>query len=888
MKTVSRCLIRLRNFVTGQRGDARLREEIEEHVALQTEENIRAGMPASEARRQALIKVGAVEAVRESYHAEEGLPSVEGLVQDIRYACRVLAKAPGFAMAAVAILALGIGANLTVFLVLYGVLLRPLPFPEPRQLVRIERSYPDGSAWPAYSGTQALFFERANRSFQSMAAYDYAPGNATLIRGNSAVPVHLLHVTSGFFHVFGMEPALGRGFRPGEMVPNAPGVVVLSHALWEHQFNANPNILGTAITLGDRSYTVIGVANPRFGLDAPVDLWVPLPIAESANDRPQLYNLVGRLKPGATSAEAANDLKRVFGEMKDIYPGLWNREEGVRVLNLQQSLTGDLRPELEILMGAVGLVLLMVAANLMSLLLTRAVGRRRDTSVRVALGATGWRILRQLLAENALLCFVGGLAGVGLASVAEPLLMHLSPIRIPQFASLKIGGPAIAFAAALTLGCALIFSVVPALEARRTKLNETLQLNTARVTAGRHLAQRLLIIGEVAMSLVLLMGATLLLTTFWNLVNTSPGFQTRNVLTFKNSFTNAQAATSAQFGLRLKELTSSIEALPGVESAAAIGGLPTQLTPNMPFAVIGRPANQSNAGGSADYLPVTKDIFRTLGIPVITGRPFTSADTHGTMPVVIVNEEFARTYFGKQSPIGRQIEIGAGMGPVDEDQIRQIVGVVGNVKQDGLDQPAPASMYLPASQLPDVMTQLQNTLLGECWVVRTQSARLDVLSAIRKTFMQNAHAPLLSVESMEEVIDASVAQQRFSMILLCGFGLISLALGAAGLYGVMSYNVARQTKEIGVRMALGARRGDVAGMVLRDASTLVGIGLAIGIAASLLGGKILGSLLFGVKPRDPTALGAASGVLLLTALFAAWWPARRAARVEPMEALRWE
>jgi predicted permease len=378
------------------------------------------------------------------------------------------------------------------------------------------------------------------------------------------------------------------------------------------------------------------------------------------------------------------------------------------------------------------------------------------------------------------------------------------------------------------------------------------------------------------------------LTTFWNLVSTSPGFQSRNVLTFKNSFIEAQAETSSQFGLRLNELTSRMEALPGVESAAGIGGLPTQLTPNMPFEVIGRPVNQSDAIGGADYLPVTKDIFRTLGIPIIAGRAFGDADTHGAMPVVIVNREFARTYFRNENPIGQQIQIGVGMGPAYTDQVRQIVGVVGNVKQDALDRPAPAIMYLPASQLPDVMTQMQNRLLGECWVVRIRSAHLDVLPAIRKLFLQDAQTPLLSVESMEEVISKSVAQQRFSMILLCGFGLISLVLGAAGLYGVMSYNVARQTREIGVRMALGAQPGDIAGMVLRDAGILVGIGLVVGAAASLLGAKIIGGLLYDVKPQDPTVLITASSVLLVTGLFAAWWPARRAARIEPMEALRSE
>lgn len=888
MKTLNRFVIRLRNLVTGRRSDQRLREELEEHAALQTEENIRNGMSPQEARRQALIKLGAVEAIREIYHAEEGLPSVEGLLQDIRYAFRVLAKAPGFTISAIVILALGIGANLTVFLVLYGVLLRPLPFPNPRKLVRIERSYSSGINVPAYSGTIALFFQRTSHAFAAMAAYDFVPSHANLLQGDDAVPISVLRVTSDFFRVFDMEPVMGRDFHSEDMLSNAPGVVVLNYALWKHRFGGDPNIVGKAITLGNRSYTVIGVANRHFALDAKADAWIPLPITESPGDRANNYNVVARLKPGVTEAAATEDLRRVLLLLKTTYPALWDRYDGVRVENLHSSFTGDLRPALRILMGAVGLVLLIVAANILCLLLTRAVARRRDMGVRVALGATSWRLLRQLLAENISLCVIGGITGIALAWIGTPVLMHLSPLKVPQFSSLNVGGAALAFAAALTVSCALLFSVVPALETRRTRLNEALQLNTTRIAAGRHLLQKALVVSEVATSLMLLVGAALLLTTFWKIIHTPPGFATQDVLTFKNSFTDQQIATSASLGLRLNELRSRIEALPGVVSAAAASNLPTQLVPNLPFNIVGRAPNRSDASGDETYIAITAGFFRTLRIPIIAGRAFTGADTSGSIPVLIVNQKFAQTYFPNVNPIGQHVLIGKFMGPGFGDPVREIVGVVGNVKQAGLDQPAPGIMYLPAAQIPDLETRMTNGLLGESWMVRTESAHLDVLPAIRRIFMQNAHAPLLSVESMSEVIGASVAQQRFSMILLCGFGLISLVLGGVGLYGVMSYSVARQTREIGVRMALGARREDVARMMLKNAGVLVGIGLVIGIAASLLSAKIVSSLLFGVKPRDPMALAAASGVLLLTGLFAAWWPARRAARVEPLEALRSE
>ncbi len=888
MRKLRRLFARLRNFATRQRGERRLREEAEEHLALQAEENMRAGLSPAEARRQAMLKFGALESIREDYHAKEGLPFIENVLQDCRYALRVLRKSPGFTISAVLILALGIGANLTVFLVLYGVLLKPLPFPNPHQLVRIERSYSGGITVPAYSGTKALFFRRASHAFSAMAAYDFVPSHANLMQGEDAVPISVLRVTSDFFRVFDMEPAMGRGLGAEDMVPNAPAVVVLSDALWRHRFDANPNILSKAIVLGNRTYTVIGVANRRFALDAKADAWIPLPITEGPEDRGNNYNVVARLRPGIVEAAATADLQRVLLELRKTYPDLWDKYEGVQVEDLHDSFTGNLRPALRILMGAVGLVLVIVAANILSLLLTRAVARRHELGVRVALGASGWRLLRQLLAENILVSAAGGVAGVAVAEVCAPVLMHLSPLELPQFASLHLGAAVVAPAAVLTLACAVLFSVVPALETRSARLHESLQLNSTRIVAGRHIMQQTLVVSEVAVSLVLLVGAVLLLTTFWKLIHTPPGFATENELTFKNSFTDQQTATSAALGMRLNELTSRIEAIPGVASAAAASTLPTQLVPDLPFDVLGRASDRTDASGDEKYVSITAGFLRTLEIPILAGRTFTEADTNGTMPVLIVNQQFARTFFRNENPIGQHVLIGKVMGPGFEDNVREIVGVVGNVKQAGLDEPAPGIMYLPAAQIPDQETRMMNGLLGESWVVRVESARVDVLPVIRRIFMDSAHTPLLAVEPMDEVISASVAQQRFSMILLCGFGLISLALGAAGLYGVMSYNVARQTREIGVRMALGARREDVAGMVLKDAGVLVGIGLVIGIAASLLGAKILGSLLFGVKPRDPMTLAAASAVLLLTGLFAAWWPAWRAARVEPIEALRSE
>jgi predicted permease len=811
------------------------------------------------------------------------------LTQDLFYAARQLRKSLAFSAAAVLTLALGIGANLTVFLILYGVILRPLPFPQPQRLVRINRFYPvlHDAVIPAYSGTKALFLERANRTLESSAAYDYIPSHVNLPQGDQVVPLEALRATSDFFHVFQMEPRIGRGFAPADMVPNAPGVAVLSDATWRQQFAADPNILGRSITLGTKPYTIIGVANPAFRLDTKVDVWTPLQITESPKDQSNPYNFIGRLKPGVTRAQAEDDLGGTLLQLKSSYPDLWSQYERVRVVDFHDSLVGQVRPALDMLMGAVGLVLVIVSANILSLLLTRSIARRREMSLRAALGASGWRLLRQLLMENAVLCLLGGILGAVLAQFATPLLMQFSPLPLPQFASLHLGAPALLFAAALVFACAVLFSLVPAFESRRIQLNESLRLNTTQIATGRNPAQKSLVVGEVAVSLVLLVAAGLVLTSFWKLIHVSPGFDATNVLTFKTSFTEQQAATSAALGLRMDELVARLEAQPGVEAAAAVNSLPTQLTPDMPFDILGRKAGNSDASGNEKYMPITARYFNALRIPLIAGRSFRLSDTHGAEPVVIINQEVARAYFKNQNPIGQHIRVGAVMGPGFEDSVREIVGVVGDTKSAGLDAPAPGILYLPSAQIPDSLTRMDTSLLGMSWVVRTRTGKVD-LAAIQRIFMDDARTPLLSVESMQNVIGASVAQQRFTMMLLGCFGLISLLMGGAGLYGVMSYTVARRTKEIGVRMAIGAQRADILRMVLREAGLLVGLGLVVGLAASLAGAQLLRSLLFGIAPRDPFTLAATCGVLLLTGLFAAWWPASRAASTEPMQALRME
>jgi len=874
-----------------RRRDEDLERELRSDLELEEEEQRENGLSPEEARYAALRAFGNTTLIREHVHETWGWAPFERIAQDLRYALRQLLRSTGYTFSVVLILALGIGANLTVFLVFYGVLLRPLPFPQAQQLVRINRFYPtlQDTVVPAFSGTKALFMSRASRTLESAAVYDYFPGHMNLVQGGEAVPLNALQVTSGFFNVFQMEPRIGRGFLPADMTLNAAHVAVISDATWRQRFAADPSILGQSINLGNQQYTVVGVANPEFHLDTKVDVWTPLQIVESPEDHSNQYNFVGRLKPGVTITQAQDDLRRVLLQFKSTYPDLFNQYESVRVIDLHDSLVGQVRSALEMLMGAVGLVLAIVSANILSLLFTRSIARRRELSLRAALGASGWRILRQLLVENAILCFFGGAIGLLLTEFATPVLLHLSPLKLPDFASLHLGGSGLLFALALMLACALLFSLVPVVESRRTQLNDSFRMNPAQITGDRNFAQRSLVVGEVAISLMLMVGAGLMLSSFWKLVHVSPGFAIKNVLTFKTTFTEKQASTSTALAQHLDQIVARLEAQPGVESAAATDSLPAQRdTHDLPFDILGRPASDPNAKGDEQYIPVTPYFFDTLRIPVMAGRGFLPSDTHGALPVLVINEQLARTYFKGQNPIGQHILIGAIMGPDFKDQVREIVGVVGDTKNSGLAFPTPGILYLPSAQVPDKMTQMDNKALAMSWIVRTKTGQIDVASAARRIVMDDAHVPLLSVESMQAVISESVAQQRFTMILFGCFGLISLLLGGAGLYGVMSYAVARRTKEIGIRMALGAHRGKILRMVLCEAGLLVGSGLVIGLAASLASAQLVRSLLFGVAPRDPWMLSAMCSVLLLTGLFAAWWPARRAASVDPMRALRTE
>ncbi len=810
------------------------------------------------------------------------------MLQEIRYSIRQLLHAKGFAITAILTLAIGLGANATIFALFYSTLMRPLPFPRPNQLVRIERSYSAIGLAPSLSGTKFLLIQRENKSFSSVAAYDPGPGNISLIEPGGPVALAELHTSAGYFSTLGMPPVLGREFSTDDVRPHAAPAVILSYDAWRNHFAANPAILGQTVKLGGENYTIIGIADSRFVLEDKVDVWLPIQAQEDAADRANLYNVIARMKPGVTLAAASADLQRTYGVFKRTYPGLGDPDESLIAQDLHASIVGNMKTALIILMGAVFLLLLIVCANVLCLLLARGIARKTELAMRSALGASPLRILRMLLTENLLLCMIGGAAAVAVAFATLPMLVHFSPIELPEFSQSALKTPIILFVAVTGLVCAALFSFVPALQSRGGKLDEALRGGGSRSVSTRNRPQQILVIGEVAVSLLLLVCAGLLFSSFWRLIHVPPGFDTRNVLTFDMTFTGQDGSSTERLSSREETLINDIEALPGVLAAGTAPSLPTQPHPDLPFDIVGRPADDKDSRGEADINMVSRHYLQSLAIPVLRGRGFDSRDTHSSTPVVLISQALAKRYFSTQNPIGEHILIGRVMGPLFADPPREIIGVVADTKEEALDRAAPLLLYEPVSQVPDAMSQLANEKLGISWVVRTAAPDPSLAENIRKIFQRDVQLPLLHVRTMDAVVARSVSAQRFSALLLALFGGIALLLGAAGLYAVMSHSVLRQTREIGVRMAIGAGRAEVLFMVLRQAGWLLIIGVAVGLALSLVLTRLMRSMLFGVVPYDPLTILSVSAILIFTGFVAAYLPARRASQVDPMQALRAE
>jgi putative ABC transport system permease protein len=821
---------------------------------------------------------------------------MQNFVADVRYTFRMMAKNRTVTMIAVAALALGIGANTAIFTVINAVLLEPLPYSQPERLVQIGRKFPQGYGWS--SSIPKYMVWRQNHVLESMTLFNEGGVSLSLTGRDRPEPVKGCRVSRDYFRVFGAEPLIGRSFIEAEDLPDGPRVVVLSYGLWQSRFGGDRQIVGRIIPLSGEPYSVIGVMPATFHSDPEVDAWIPLQADPNSTNQGHFLKTVGRLKPGITLAAAQAEMKLVGEQFRRAYPQWMDKNEGVAVVPLREATVEDAKTPLYVLLGAVLLVLLIACANVANLLLARAAGRQREMAIRAAIGASRGMVLRQLLTESILLAGLGGVLGFALGSWGVRALLVMVPGNIPRLtnpAGQAVIPPLDWRVAAFTVGMALltgvVFGLFPALHTSKPDLVSNLKEGGRSGSGVRHTrARSTLVIAEMALALVLLIGAVLLIRTFVGLRTVNPGFEAHNILTMTTSMAGNNYSTTAKMGNFVRQVVERLEALPGVESASASIMLPTNCCIDLPFNLPDKPpAKGDRYNGDEQWRSVSPHYFRVFRIPLLRGRAFAETDSSTSARVVIINEAMVRKYWPKEDPIGKVLLIGKGLGPEFEEPPRQIVGIVGDAREAGLSKSEIPVIYVPQGQIADGLIKLANNVLPLSWAIRGAANPTGLRSAIEREIQ--SIDPQISVGDprlMEEVVSRSISRDNFMMLLLTIFAAIALLLAAIGIYGLMSYSVEQRTQEIGVRMALGAGKPDLLRMILRQGLQLAAAGVLLGLAIAYGLTRVLASLLFGVQAADPFTFGGVAMILLLIALAATWYPARRAAAVEPVEALRYQ
>jgi putative ABC transport system permease protein len=820
----------------------------------------------------------------------------ENLLQDIRYAIRMLRRSPGFTATAIAALALGIGANTAIFTVVNTVLLQPLAYPQPDRLVQLELSSAEGNSNVTSIPKYAIWREQT-QVFQDVAAYDEGGPGVNLTGGDRPEQLKGVHVSASFFPLFGASMAVGRAFSADEDRPGGARLVVLSNGLWRRRFAGDPNIVGRNIELGGEPYLVTGVLAATFTSDPPADIYVPLQADPNSTDQAHYLRSAARLKPGVNLAQAQAAMKLAAEEYRRKFPGTigMDQKEGFTAEPLRDTVIGDVRKSLLILLGAVGMVLLIACANVANLLLVRATMRKREIAIRAAMGAGRGRIIRQLLTESVLLSLGGGVFGLILGYFGVRALLTINPGNIPrigeQGSAITLDWRVLAFTLLVSLGTGILFGLIPAFNASHADLGLTLKESGSRSGSGlsQNKARATLIVTEVALALVLLVGAALLIRTFAALRGVNPGFSTDKILTMEMSLTGTRYETSAAVNQLVRDSQRRVESLPGVVAFASTCCLPLEGGFGLPFIVEGRPLTDGPAHGGAGYRPLSPRYFEVFKIPLLRGRMFTDHDDAGSELVVLINEGMAKKYWQDTNPVGQRITIGKGVGPEFEEPAREIVGIVGDVRNGGLDSDPEPIMYVPVAQMTNGQTALNNRIIPITWIVRTRVEPFSLSSEIQQQLrIASGGLPVSHIRSMDQVRSESTQRTDFNMTLLVIFAGVALLLAAIGIYGLMAYSVQLRTQEIGIRMALGAGPQDVRSMVVKQGMRLALIGVFLGVAAALALTRLMASLLYGVKPWDPAAIVSVAVLLSAVALLATYFPARRASRVDPMIALRYE
>ncbi|HEX8148155.1 MAG TPA: ABC transporter permease [Pyrinomonadaceae bacterium] len=871
-----RCL----HYVRRDRFDRELEEEVRFHLEMKAEEYVAAGMTQEEAWLAAGRQFGNETRMREMSRETWGFAMLENLLQDVRFGARVLAKHKGYTAVAVLTLALGIGANTAIFSVVNAVLLRPLPFEGPERLVRVFGTSARRSNFSRpHSYLNFADLRAQNQTFEAMAAYT---GSTSALSGDDAPEQISGAIASGdIFLVLRTKPLTGRLLTPEDEKPGGSPAVVISHGLWQRRFGGDPQIVGRTIRLDGREREVVGVTPADFRFEfipGALDFWTAIdPGANEYKQRGAIFlEAIGRLKPGVSAEQANADVSVVAARLEQQYQDS-NAGIGARIAPAQEQLVGDLRPMLLVLLGAVGFVLLIACANVANLTLARAAGRHREIAVRSALGAGRGRIVRQLLTESLLLALSGGLLGLLFALWGVKLLSAFVPENVPRFGETSTDLPVLGFTLGASLLTGLLFGIAPALQSSRFDLNEALKEGGRSGTDGRGRTRirSALIVVEVALSLVLLVGAGLLVKSFFKLSNTDPGFDPGNTLTASVSLATVRYDTDEKIADFFRRLIERVRALPGVVSVGAVTPLP--LSDNnfaFSFSVVGQPPLPPGTRQSASARIVTPDYFRAQGVPLRAGRVFTEQDKAGAPDVIVVNEAFARRYLAGEEPLGQRLRLGI------NDIEGEIVGVVGDIRGASLATPGAPEYYIP-----EATVAFSDVTL----VVRTTNDPASVTAGLRQAVAEmDKDQPLYDVRTMDSLVARSVARQRFSMTLIGVFAALAMLLAAVGIFSVMSSLVAQRSHEIGIRLALGAQPRDILSMVVRHGMALTLAGLALGLAASFALTRLMSGLLYEVSTKDPVIYGGIAALLAAVALAACYVPARRATKVSPLVALRYE
>jgi predicted permease len=855
--------------------DEELDEELKFHLDARTRANLNAGMNAEAAQHDAKRRFGNVTLAKKRAHEMNIALSIETIGRDLRYAVRSLRESPGFTVVAILTLALGFGANTAVFTIVNGVLLRPLPFPDPERLFLISYQSTDRTE-PGLYDTNYLEYQRQNRAFDKIATFN--EDSAVLTGAGAATRVPTALVTSGFFSVLGVNPVFGRTFRPQEEQPGKNRVAVLSDKIWQSRFGADPNILGKTTTLDGEAYSVIGVMPGSFSYPHNAAVWLPLDVGGDPHNT-YIRPVIGRLQPSVSRQQARAELETLVRHWP-LVRGTSREKMVADVLPMKDLLVGNIRKSLLIFMGAVAFVLLIACANVANLLLMRGTSRQRELAIRNALGASRWRMIRQLLAESTLLSLSGAVGGILVAILGVPALLALAPAAgIPRLDEIHIDGLVLAFSLGLGAFVGILFGLVPALRATGLRVRDSLSFGGRASTGGRQRLRSFLVISEIAMALVLLTGAGLMIRTFMQIRAVDPGFRTENILTMTVDLPDASYPTAAAIQSFSANALAAISSKPGVVAVGAVNWMPLQ--PALVRGDFKLDGGRKLPPGFMVAKPaVSPDYFRVMGIRLLQGRGFTEQD-NGTAPgVAIVSRTVARTLWPGEDPIGNRITM--------EDQPKPkdwltIVGVVDDIRQQSPTEPPMPAVYQPFMQVtrPFFLSHMS-------FAVRTAEKPQSIASTMRGALQSVDQNQPVSIAPLTDLLDATTAGTWFQTRLISAFSLLALILAGIGIYGVLAYAVTESTREIGIRMALGAKKSDVVLMLLKRALLLVAAGVTIGGCGALALTRVLGKFLFEVKPTDPATFLSVAAVLTLVAIIACLLPAQRATRVDPVVALRWE